>query len=109
MSAIGIVMARDTAKLFVSNNVTYGAWWDFFTEGMNNRMGDNVIPDLAISLNLMGALVKMFELNFMEVTQLEEKSHIPTVSIFCITGYLGGLREEKIVKLSVWPQYLFCR
>ena len=102
LSSAGAVMARDTSKLFVSNNPTYGRWWEKFLEGMHNRMGDDVRPDLAISLKVMGAMLRFMELNYSEAIGKREKAKIASFAMFSIAGYLGGLRGEEIVKLDLF-------
>lgn len=44
--------ARDTS-FFVSDNPTYGTCWEKFMTVMRSRMGGNLRPDLAISLEAL--------------------------------------------------------
>ena len=69
---------------------------------MHNRMGDDVRPDLAISLEVMGTMLRFMELDYSEAVGDVDKSRIATFAMFIIAGYLGGLREEEIVKLDLF-------
>ena len=41
---------RDSKKLTTSNFPTYKVWYEFFMKGLHSEMGDDVRPDLAISV-----------------------------------------------------------
>ena len=107
LSSTCVVMARDTSKLFVSNNPTYGMWWETFLSGMHNRMGDDVRPDLAISLKVMGAMPRFMKLDYNEAIGRREKDKIAAFAMFSIAGYLGGLRGEEIVKLDLFGLFAY--
>ena len=69
---------------------------------MHNRMGDDIRPYLAISLKVMGAMLRIMELDYSEAIGKREKAKISSFAMFNIAGYLGGLREEEIVKLDLF-------
>ena len=77
-------------------------WWEIFLLGMHNRMGDDVRPDLAISLKVTGAMLRFMELDYSEAIGKREKAKIESFAMFSIAGYLGGLRGEDIVKLDLF-------
>ena len=109
LSSTGAVMARDTSKLFVSNNPTYGMWWEKFLSGMHNRMGDDVRPDLAISLKVMGAMLRFMELDYNEAIGRREKDKIAAFAMFSIAGYLGGFKGRGDSEIGfVWFVCVFC-
>lgn len=69
---------------------------------MHNRMGDDVRPDLAISLEVMGTMLRFMDLDYSEAIGKEEKSKITIFAMFSIASYLGGLRDEEILKLDLF-------
>ena len=58
---IGAVAVRDTAKMTYSSCPTHGEWFERFTRGMHERMGDKVIQDLGITIEQMHALMNRYE------------------------------------------------
>ena len=107
LTSTGTVMARDISKLFVSNSPTYGMWWEKFLSGMHNRMGDDIRPDLAISLKVMGVMLRFMELDYNKAIGRREKDKIVAFAMFSIAGYLGGLRGEDIVKLDLFGLFAY--
>ena len=60
-------MLMGTSTLFVSNSLVYMICRERFIGGMYNRMGDDVIPDLGISLEVMHAMCNKLELDYIDV------------------------------------------
>ena len=55
------VMAKDAKKTYMTNWTMYGLWFECFMHGMHKQMGEVVKPDLAISIEVMLALVEDLE------------------------------------------------
>lgn len=72
-SSHGSVLVRDTSKLFISDNPTYIMWWGKFMTCMHNRMGDGMISNLAISLEVMGTMLSFTELYYSKAVRKGEK------------------------------------
>jgi len=91
------VAARDKSKLFTTTCPTYGDWYERFSLGMHKRMGDLVIQDEAMSMELLLAIQGLFERDFAAAgDDLERQAEVIFPAAFCAIGYCAGLRGEEI-------------
>jgi hypothetical protein len=93
------VMAKDTMKTFVTKCPTYCLWFERFVKGMHSRMGDDTRPDVAISVELMKALMNATNLDFLEAASSEEKRFIARAGLLFMSAFLGSLRGEEVPRL----------
>jgi hypothetical protein len=100
--AKGVVAVRDTAKLFNTTCSTHGDWFERFTKGMHQRMGDNVRQDLAITIEQMHALMHRYELRWEQSGTnrlLQEATLFP--ALFSIVCFCCALRGEEVPLMSL--------
>ena len=98
----GAVVSRDTVKLFNTTCPTHGEWFERFSKGMHERMGDMVKPDLAISIEQMHALMRRFEYRWeLAIDNLAGQQRILFPALFAVLAFCCGLRGEELPLLSL--------
>ena len=94
---LNAVVVRDTAKMFHTSCPTFGDWYERFTLGMHKRMGDLTIQDEAMSVELLLAVLELFERDFgLAGDDLELQADVIFPAAFCVVGFCAGLRGEEI-------------
>jgi hypothetical protein len=96
------VVVRDTAKMFSTTCPTHGDWFERFTKGMHERMGDKVKQDLGVTIEQMLALMDRYEARWVQaqnVRHLEEMVVFP--ALFCIVSFCCALRGEETPLMSL--------
>ena len=98
----GAVVARDTAKMFHTTCPTHGDWFERFSKGMHERMGDLVKPDLAISIEQMHALMGNYEKRWNQAgANLLAREMVLFPALFCVIAFCCGLRGEELPLMSL--------
>lgn len=98
----GAVVTRDLIKMFHSTCPTHCDWFDRFSKGLHERMGDLTKPDLAISIELMHQLMANYERRW--VMAGSDREHQRTVlfpALFCVIAFCCGLRGEELPLISL--------
>jgi hypothetical protein len=93
------VMAKDTIKTFVTKCPTYSLWFERFVKGMHSRMGDDRRPDAAISTEVMHALMKRINIDFIEAERDFDEKYYARAGLLFLGAYLGSLRGEEIPRI----------
>ena len=96
------VTLKGSPKMVTSNSPTNSEWFEKFVIGYHKRVGDVIKPDLAISNELMHALMKEFSTQWSEVCgdRAQEKDVI-FPALFAILSYCGSLRGEETTLLDL--------
>lgn len=95
--SVGAVVVRDTAKLFHSSCPTHGEWFERFTKGMHERMGDKVMQDLGMSIELMHALMSRFDTQWEEAAEDRMKQKMVLFpALFVVVAFCCALRGEEL-------------
>lgn len=98
----GSVIARDMVKMFHTTCPTHSDWFERFTRGMHERMGDLVKPDLAISIEQMHELMKNYEKRWeIAGTNVLAQQMVIFPALFSIIAFCCGLRGEELPLLSL--------
>ena len=64
---------------------------------MHKRMGDLTVQDEAMSMDLLLAIMELFERDFEEAgDDLDRQEEVIFPATFCVVGYCAGLRGEEI-------------
>lgn len=94
---LGAVAVRDTAKMTYSSCPTHGEWFERFTRGMHERMGDKVIQDLGITIEQMHALMHRYETRWMEagLDRVRQKGTL-FPALLSIVAFCCALRGEEL-------------
>jgi hypothetical protein len=95
------VMAYETSKTYHTHCPTYGYWFERFILGCHKRMGDLVVSDCALSVEIFRELLVDLEEEWMKATTDQGLDKIVEFANLLIFGYLCGLRGEEIVKVDV--------
>lgn len=91
----GMVIAKETRKMAVTECITFGEFFERFIRGVHKRMGDIVKPDRALSLVLMHELMGQLEMEWGEAGA-NEKYEVAIEGAFYIISFCGGLRGEEV-------------
>ena len=100
-SAVGLqdaVMAQEMRKTYVTSSPTYLAWFEKFMVGFHKRVGDEVKPDLAFSIEVMYHLQAKCEMRFRESVTDKGRRLITELISFMLIMYCGSLRGEEVPK-----------
>jgi hypothetical protein len=95
------VMAYETSKTYHTHCPTYGYWFERFILGCHKRMGDMVVSDCALSIEIFGELLSDLEKDWEKSTTNLEREQVAEFANLLCFGYLCGLRGEEIVKVDV--------
>jgi len=72
-------------------------WYERFSLGMHKRMGDLCIQDEAMSMELLLAILELFERDFATAgNNLDDQAEVIFPAGFCVVGYCAALRGEEI-------------
>jgi hypothetical protein len=93
------VMAKDTAKTYVTKCPTYCLWFERFIKGMHGRMGDDSRPDAAISIELMKVIMDRVNLDFIEANEVKDKRFLSRAGLIYMSAFLGSLRGEEVPRI----------
>jgi hypothetical protein len=88
------VMAKDTRKLVVTKCPTYGEFFERFMKGMHKRMGEDIRPDKAISIQLMKELSSQLEEEWESGTS--NKLRVSMEASFYLIAFCCALRGEEV-------------
>ncbi len=97
-SYTNVVMARDTLKTYVSSCPTFSYWFERFMKGMHSRMGDDHRPDMAVTAEVMHALMNRVNVDYIEAHTEARRRFLARAGLFFLSAFLGGLRGEEVVR-----------
>jgi hypothetical protein len=80
---------------------TYSDWFDRFTIGCHKRMGDDVRPDMAVSIHIMLAIDKAYEERWENCRTPKDRLATAVGCSFFMNGFCAGLRGEELPMLSL--------
>jgi hypothetical protein len=95
------VMAYEISKTYETHCPTYGYWFERFILGCHKRMGDMVVSDFALSVEIFRELLAGLEEDFQEAPSMTERDQLTEFANLIIFGFCCGLRGEEIVKVDV--------
>jgi hypothetical protein len=98
----GAVAVRDTAKLFLTTSPSHGDWFERFSRGMHERMGDKVKQDLGVTIDQMHMLMANYERRWaLAGNGRESQSRVVFPALFCVVGFCCALRGEELPLMSL--------
>ena len=65
------IMSKETKKLMATTTPVYGVWYKRFMLGMHERMGDDYRPDLAMSIQLLHAVLTYCNTTYLTADTVE--------------------------------------
>ena len=68
---------------------------------LHSRMGDEVRPDMAISVELLKEMLLVLKSEYLSSSKLEEKHRIAELGVILCSGFCAALRGEEIMKLTM--------
>jgi hypothetical protein len=92
------VAVRDMTKMHQTNCPTNKAWFERFEKGLHSRMGDKSNPDLAMSIEVIHELMRVFDEeweNCEDAWGSEARGDILFPALFCILTFCASLRGEE--------------
>ena len=92
----GAVVVRDTAKLFHTTCPTHGDWFERFSKGMHERMGDKVKQDLGVTIQVMHVLMAKYDRRWALAGDNRAKQEaVVFPALFCVVCFCCALRGEE--------------
>ncbi len=89
-------MGGDKAKQFFTNYPTQSQWFEKFSKGCLSRMGQVVKQDMAVSLELMHALVEMLEKEWEHASTTSQRSAVASVGAYATIAFCGSFRGPEV-------------
>ena len=86
----------------------YGEWYSRFMQGLHERTGDDVRPDLGVSIEVLHECLKRLDKRYLESTIPKEKETCANLGFFMSVGFCAALRGEEIVKVDLYNLALHC-
>lgn len=91
------VLMRGQTKLISSTSPTNSEWYENFMLGYHKRVGDVSKPDRAVSIELMLAIMRRFELQWEAAgDDMEERRAVIFPALFSVCAYCASLRGEEV-------------
>ena len=78
-----VVISNDAVKLRVTMEVVYGKWFERFMKGMHSITGDDVQPDLVISIDLLHELLRLLDLEYSLSLNLIKQRQVVDLEFLC--------------------------
>jgi hypothetical protein len=98
----GAVVVRDMAKSFHSTCPSHGEFFERFSKGLHERMGDKVRQDMGISIELMHELMRRYEEKWIQVgPDRARQGSVLFPALFCVVAFCCALRGEEIPMMSL--------
>jgi len=92
------VMAYESTKTYHTTCETYGYWFERFILGCHKRMGDLVMSDYAVSIELLHELLRQLEDDWEETKSVKARDKITIFANVLTFGFGCALRGEEITK-----------
>jgi len=89
-------MGGDKAKQFFTNYPTQSQWFEKFSKGCLSRMGQVVKQDMAVSLELMHALVEMLEKEWEHASTTSQRSAVASVGAYATIAFCCSFRGPEV-------------
>jgi hypothetical protein len=84
-----------------SSSPTYSEWFERFKIGCHKRMGDDIRPDRALSIEVMLEYQQHYEKLWTQASPGRAQLEAALRATFVIVGFCGGLRGEEIPMISL--------
>lgn len=98
----GAVMVRDLTKMFHTTCPTHGEWFERFSKGMHERMGDKVQQDLGITIEQMHKLMHRYEERWISARDnRDQRGLVLFPALFTVLCFCCGLRGEEMPLMSL--------
>ena len=96
------VSVKGTTKLVSSDSPTNSEWFEKFMVGYHRRVGDVSKPDLAVSNEVMNALMVEFEKSWSACLGNREKEReVIFPALYALLSYVASLRGEETTLLDL--------
>jgi hypothetical protein len=92
------VMAYESTKSFHTTCETYGYWFERFVLGCHKRMGDLVMSDYAVSIELLHELLRILDEDWGEAKSDSARDKVTIFANILTFGFGCALRGEEIPK-----------
>ena len=95
------IFSSEGRKTMATDCPVYGHWYTRFMQGVHNRMGDDIRPDMAVSIELLLEMLKRLDKSWEASKLWKEKMEVAELGFFLAAGYSAALRGEEIVKMDM--------
>jgi hypothetical protein len=79
----------------------HGLWFNRCKDGCHSRMGGDIRPDKAMSIELMLEMQKLHEIKLFHCTSHKDVLEVCLNTVFYILSFVGGFRGEEMPMLSL--------
>jgi hypothetical protein len=98
----GAVVVRDMTKSFHSTCPSHGEFFERFSKGLHERMGDKVRQDVGVSIELMHELMKRYDERWLRAgADRVQQKRILFPALFCVVAFCCALRGEEVPMMSL--------
>jgi hypothetical protein len=94
-----MTLGRDTAKMFLSTCITHSLWFEQFSKGCFKRMGQITGQDLALSIQVMLALMNLLEQQW--TSQVLPRDTLANIGAFACIAYGGSFRGNEVFLMDL--------
>ena len=103
MNSTGVaVLAKDKLKTYLTHCSMYSLWFERFMFGCHKRMGDIVLQDMALSIDVVVALDSMFDREYCSADDPERKHYVAVMGLWSTVGFVGGFRGEELPRADLF-------
>jgi hypothetical protein len=92
------VMAENTAKVWVTNCLSYSYWFERFMRGVYKRMGEMVHSDFALSIQVVHKMLGHLDDEWNKARTLVKRKEIVEIACFFYCLFAWVCMEKKWLK-----------
>lgn len=90
-----VMLGKENRKVYLTDCPTDGRWFDRFMQGMGNRLGQQLVQDLAMSVEVLLEVQELLEEDWQLAESDEERVRIAEMGFFFVVNFCTGLRGEE--------------
>ena len=91
-----LTLGRDVSKSFLTTCPTQSSWFERFSSGCLQRMGQEVKQDLAVSIQLMLAFQTGLESKWQDAQTTAKRVQLAIIGAYALIAYGGSFRGHEV-------------
>jgi hypothetical protein len=91
-----LTLGRDVAKLFLTTCPTQSSWFERFSSGCLQRMGQEIRQDLAVSIQVILAFQEEMEKEWQEPQSTRRRIQLAMIGAYALIAYGGSFRGHEV-------------
>jgi hypothetical protein len=93
--------ALGSKKLLTTNCPSYGMWYDRFMVGFYKRVGELLVQDTAISIEILHAVQTNLEDDWSRCDTMVDRLRVAELGFIFVVGFCTGLRGEELMMIDL--------